>query len=314
MKYDNLRKAFLSILSVALSALASCSPGQNADYDPSKKTVSTTFGPMYDFAKRIVGDRMNVISIVGENEPHGFSPNDPLIAGRTEGAELLIAYGQGMDDYARNMNPEKYFEATSGISFMKASQDGGSDPEAIDPHAWLSLRDAQKMLENIAFKIIEIDSENRSYYEENLASAKEQFNSLDQEFTAKLSASEIKTRAIVTSHEAIGYLARDYGLTQYGIADVADNEINAARISQVVDYAFANEVHTIFVEELDNVGNVEAVIDEIHRRDASYRVDTATFNAYEGVDVTRWAQEDNYLSVMRGNLEEISSALTRADQ
>ena len=78
--------------------------------------ISTTFGPMYDFTKRIVKDKLDVITIVGENEPHGFEPNDPQIAAKTERAKLLVAYGQGIDDYAKNMtSKDKYFCATTNV-------------------------------------------------------------------------------------------------------------------------------------------------------------------------------------------------------
>lgn len=304
--YKNKFNCLLGIVALGLTAvLAGCSEQQF-------NGIATTFGPMYDFTKRIVGDKMEVMTIVGENEPHGFSPNDPVKVAQAESARLLVAYGQGMDDFAQGMN-DNYYVATEGVQFVSASELGGSGSDAIDPHAWLSLKDAQKMLENIARKVIEIDPDNRATYEANLEVAKADFLALDQRYEQAIGPNaQLQTRAIVTSHEAFGYLARDYGLTQFGIADVADNEPSADRITQVIDFIKRNNVHTISLEELEeNEGKarVDSIREEIHKTDPGYVLTDVAFSAYEGVNVDNWSQGGDYLSVMENNLNAIAKSL-----
>lgn len=272
--------------------------------------ISTTFGPMYDFTKRIVKDKLDVITIVGENEPHGFEPNDPQIAAKTERAKLLVAYGQGIDDYAKNMtSKDKYFCATTNVEFFNTKDSDGVETKVKDPHAWLSIKDSKIILKSIADKVVEIDPDNKSYYEENLKEALDEFNALDDEYTNALANDKITTNIFVTSHEAFAYLARDYGLIQYGIADIADNEPNSSQISKIVDYIMTNSIHYICLEELDEPGHVTTVINEIHKINSTYKIDAVQLNAFEGVSINNWSSTDNYISIMKNNLDQLKKAL-----
>lgn len=270
---------------------------------------STTFAPMYDFTKRIVGNTREVITIVGNNEPHVFSPTKSQLAAKVETSRLLVAYGHEMDDFAKKMiSEDKYFVATNNIDFEKTS-----DGRNIDPHAWLSISNASSMLANIADKLIEVDPANKETYEANLDVALEEFTDLNNKFKVALDKSKIKTNVIVTSHEAFGYFANDYGLIQYGIADIANNEPAPSRIRETASYIMENDVHTIFVEELDSSGYVSTIIEEIKSQSPDYVVNIAELNAYETVNEDEWSTSDNYLSVMESNLKSIAKALGNED-
>lgn len=272
--------------------------------------ISTTIGSLYDFTKRIVGDQLEVITILGENESHDFQPNSPQIAAKTESARLLVAYGQNVDSYAKNMiSSEKYFEATSNVTFFKTTNDDGTSSNVTDPHAWLSIKDAMTMLESIKDKVIEIDSDNKAIYESNYEVALNEFKALDELYSSVLSVDNIKTNIFVTSHEAFAYLARDYGLVQHGLADIADNEPISAQIAQVVSYIHNNDIHYICLEELDNPGYVNTVIRELKHQYPNYNIETVELKAYEGVDINSWADEDNYISVMKENLIQLAKTL-----
>lgn len=268
--------------------------------------ISTTFAPMYDFTKRIVKDNLNVINIVGENEPHGYEPNSPQIAAKTESAKLLVSYGQGIDSFAENMiSKDKLFNASTNVSLINSS----SNSNVIDPHAWLSIKESKKMLQSIANKLIEIDSSNKNYYVSNLNEALNEFDELDKEYESVLSESNIKTNIFITSHEAFSYIARDYNLIQYGISDIADNEPTANQVINVVNYIYENNIHYICLEELDEPGFVTSIIEELHNKYQSYEIDMVELNAYEGVDVSNWEDEDNYIDVMKDNLKSLAKAL-----
>lgn len=260
-------------------------------------TIATTFAPVYDFTMRIVKNKAEVICIVGENEPHGYEPNDTTSVAFTEKADLLLAYGYNMDTWAQGMN-SNYQEITTGITFL--TTDSG-----YDPHAWLSLDLACEMMENITTYVSAIDPSNQSYYEANLASAKQDFMELKNEYLEELS--DLDSRVIVTSHEAFAYLANDFNLTQKGIADMANNEPSARELAEIITYIKNNNVHTIFVEELDSASYVTTIINTLKK--SNYNIEMEELNAYEGVTVSKWSDDDNYLSIMEENLDEIEDAL-----
>ncbi|MBS2905227.1 zinc ABC transporter substrate-binding protein, partial [Klebsiella pneumoniae] len=84
--------------------------------------------------------------------------------------------------------------------------------EVIDPHSWLSLKEAEKQAENIKDTLVEIDEDNKAYYEENYDAFVGELESLYNEYKEKFD--NLSTKDFVTGHAAFGYLCRDFGLQQ----------------------------------------------------------------------------------------------------
>lgn len=59
-----------------------------------------------------------------------------------------------------------------------------------------------------------------------------------------------KSKYFVTSHTAFSYLAKRYGMTQLGIADVStEQEPSAKKLAEIQEFMKTYKVKTIFVEE-----------------------------------------------------------------
>lgn len=283
------KKATLLIL---LSLLTSCNSSS------STYKISTSFAPLYDFTKNIVQDKMDVINIVGNNEVHGYSFNDPKKAAFTETASLVVSYGHNIDTWINSINPSKTFNCTSNVTFTKSNN-------VEDPHAYLSIPNACIMIENIYNEIIKIDKDNTEFYLTNKNNYINKLNELHNEYVSKFS-SNLSNKIILTSHEAFSYLASSYNLTQVGIADIANNQVTAAQINRIVSLIKENNIKTIFVEKLDDSKNVELIKSEL--ASDSYNINIKELNAFEGFDINNFS-EDNYFNCMKSNLERIYEAL-----
>lgn len=295
------RYLFLSLIGTVLS-LASCGQGAN-EKDDGKIKITTTFAPIYDFTKRIVGDKGDVLCLVGDEEPHDFSITKPQDRSFAQNSDLIFALGGGLDDYSKGLNDSKRVEVSSGIEFRKVGN-------VVDPHIWLSIKDSEKMLSTIADKIIATDKANEAFYKANKEKALKAFEALDQEYTEGLKAEKGKT--IVTSHEAFYYLCKDYGLNQYGIKDIADNDPTGQVIAKVVNFIIENNIHYINKEDLDEADVSNQVIEEVKKKQPNYQISLVAINAYEGVDVAKWNDSedgDSYLSVMRQTLKVLGQTL-----
>ncbi len=279
-------------LLVLLSLLTSC------DSSSSNFKVSTSFAPLYDFTKNIVKEKMDVINIVGDNEPHGFSFNDPKKAAFTEKADLVVSYGHNIDPWINSLNPSKTFNCTSNIEFKTVDN-------VEDPHAYLSISNACIMIENIYQEIIKIDSSNLEYYSKNKEEYITKLQNLDNEYKEKFN-SNLSSNILLTSHEAFNYLASSYNLTQVGIADIANNSVTANQINKIVNYIKENNIKTIFVEKLDDSKNVNLIQEEL--KTSNYTISIDTLNAYEGFNISNF-EEDNYYNAIKTNLEKIYEAL-----
>jgi len=124
---------------------------------------------------------------------------------------------------------------------------------------------------------------------------------LDQKYTDVLENAAQKN--LVVSHQAFGYLARDYGLTQTAIMGLSpDAEPRAQDILKIAKYVKDNGVKYIFFEEL--------VSDRLAKTLASEAgVDTMVLNPLEGLTKEQEKNGDTYLSLMESNLQNLTKAL-----
>ena len=292
-----MKTKLLSIVFLLSGAAGAISCGENGN---GKLKIAASFAPVYDFAKRIVGDKADVLNIVGDAEPHEFQLNESRKMAFIESSDLLLTFGHGIDPWAENLKPKAKFEITGNVKFIV--QDGQEDP-----HAWLSFERDKQMLKDIADKICELDTQNSDYYKANLSEALTAFDKVEASYTEALEDGALESPYIVTSHEAFGYLASDFGLTQVGIGDLADHEPSSSRLKEIVDFIQNNGVRYLFLEELDSPGFVQTVVSELAKRD--YSVEYRELSCYECVDDGNYEKGEDFLSIMRENLEVLKECL-----
>src|SRR5262245_160689 len=89
----------IALVLIALVLAAAC--GKRAG--SGKPKVAVSIFPLYDVAKRIAGDRFEVLLVLppGKSE-HGYDPTPKEIA-KLQGAKLGIAVGLDMDTWVENI-------------------------------------------------------------------------------------------------------------------------------------------------------------------------------------------------------------------
>ena len=207
-------KKFLTILFI-LSLLVGCSNVSKDNKDSSNKLkVYASIYPMYDFAKKICGDKADVYNMTSAgSEPHDFEITSKDMANLTK-ANLFIYNGGGMEHWVDTVKDSikelKYVETSSNI-----------DDKGVDPHFWLSPIKAKKQMENIKNALAEIDAVNADYYNSNYNYYADRLDELDNHFKDVLS--KIKNTNVVVTHPAFGHFCEAYSLNQVAIArDEAD--------------------------------------------------------------------------------------------
>ncbi len=280
-----MKKQFLALCLPLL--LTAC--GQSSSQ--SGLLLLASFAPVYDYVRYIALDDAEIINIVGENEPHEFSPNDPKISAKAERCDALFTFGHHMDEWASSLNADKISPVTEGVNFV-----------GEDPHAWLSLNEGKTMLKNVYDKLVALDPSHANQYKTNYESALERFDAANTSIASTLADQEGKT--IVTSHEAFAYFCADYGLTQKGIADIADHEPSAKELQDIIALMKEKDIHVIYVEELDEVGYCETIKEELAKE--GFSVTFATLDAHEGEDVSKFSTGGDLLSVLEENAKIIA--------
>ena len=89
--------ATLVVLALALSAV-SCTRSA-----PSRGLAAATVFPLYDLARRVAGDRLEVRLILAPGlDPHDYEPRPQDVVG-LEDAGLIFAVGLGLDPWAQSL-------------------------------------------------------------------------------------------------------------------------------------------------------------------------------------------------------------------
>ena len=125
-----------------------------------------------------------------------------------------------------------------------------NEKEPIDPHIWLDLGNAQKMVDRICAGFVWKDPGNRVLYEKNAAAYKARLAGLDSRFKEGLA--QCKTRLFVHGgHYAFNYLARRYHLkyvSAYGFSP--DAEPTPRHLAEMVGTIRRYDTKYVFYEEL----------------------------------------------------------------
>ena len=170
-----------------------------------------------------------------------------------------------------------------------------------DPHVWLSPKNARMELANIRDGLVKADPDHEADYEANYEKYAQQFEGLEREFSTRLAAA--KGKAVVVSHEAYGYLCDAFGLEQMPIAGMdAEGEPDAQAMAQIIDFVRANNVKTIFSEDLVSPKVAQAIADETGAA-------CEQLSPLEGLTEEQLAAGEDYLSVMADNLDKLVAAL-----
>lgn len=242
---------FFTFLAIFCGCLTGCSKQQSSN---NKKVIYTTFFPVTDLTKRIVGNKMEVKTIIkGNEEPHSFElkTNDMKDIAK---ADLIIYNGAGMENFIPALKDtvkkkNKFLDLSQGLKLLEAGKGIVKAHDRVNPHTWLSVKNAYEQLHTIYRKVASMDPNNEAYYKKNLKKAQSEFKSLDNQFEKTVAKFKGKDKYFVTSHAAFNYLARDYGFKQVAVTGISpDEEPSAKQLKKIADFVKKHHIKTIFFE------------------------------------------------------------------
>lgn len=288
-----------------------CHSSNHASMDnaTNQKVIYTTFFPVYDLTSRIVGDKMEVKTIIqGNQEPHDFELQTKDMAQITK-ADLIVYNGANMESFipdlqqAANDN-SKFLDLSQDLTLLETAGDDDHeheehddhDHDRVNPHTWLSVKNAMKQLTAIYEKVSQMDPENQEYYKERYDEAYAQFQALDESFTKAIEELPSDTeKYFVVSHAAFNYLADDYGLTQVAVTGISpEEEPSAKQLATIADFVSKHNITTIFFE-----GKATPKVAETLAKNTNTKTDTL----YTMESLTEEEMELGYIELMKRNLE-----------
>jgi zinc transport system substrate-binding protein len=241
--------------------LAACSRPESVTPTATKLQIVTSLFPLYDFARQIGGDQVEVTLLLPPGvEAHSFDPKPEDIL-RVNRAGLFIYTNKAMEAWAvtiaASVDPQKVtiVDASVGAKLLPSRGHALDDEHAhasgaIDPHLWLDFANAQVMVGNIVEAMVTKDPAHRELYRANAAAYRARLDRLDAAYRTALATCKKRT-LLQGGHFALGYLAARYHLDYRAAAAVnPEAEPTAATMAALVQEMRRNDLHTLFSEEL----------------------------------------------------------------
>jgi zinc transport system substrate-binding protein len=298
---------------IALAAMAWTLPAcSSSSASPGARiSVVTSFYPL-EFAARAVGG--NAVDVT-DLTPPGVEPHDlELSSGQLDDvldADVVLYLGGGFQPAVESAVQQRSSDQTS-VDVLHALGSAVHAPgvgvaegnETADPHVWLDPHLMSRIVDVVA------DALHRAGPTGGAASTAERaavtamrrrLDRLDAEYRAGLAG--CRSKVIVTTHAAFGYLAARYGLTQEPMTGLSpEGEPDPATLARIEDLIRREHVTTVFTEPL-----VPPDVADTMARETGAKV--AVLDPIESLTPAEQDHGDDYFTIMRRNLEALRSAL-----
>ena len=278
-----MKNIFLIIIILFSIITITCNNNDNKNAS-GKLQIYTSVYPIYDFTKKIGGEKITVYNMTKAGaEPHDFEITSKDMANLSK-ADLFIYNGGGMEHWVDSVK-----DALQNIKYIDSSSNINNQNN-LDPHFWLSPKNAKIQMENIKNGLIEIDFENKDYYQSNYNLYANRLDELDNKI--KISLSNIKNRNLVLTHPAFGHFCKEYSLNQIAIAR---DEADPKAMAEIITFIKNNDIKAIFYEEFSSSKLVDSIAKET-------QIKILTLNPIESLSEENIEAGEDYFSIMEKNL------------
>jgi zinc transport system substrate-binding protein len=238
-----------------------------------KIKVITTLFPLYDFAKYVGGDKVEVMLLLPPGvEAHSFEPKPSDIVKINE-ADLFVYTGKFMEPWAADVvksvsnknlivvDTSKGTKMIPGV-FHDADEPAGS----LDPHIWLDFDNAKIMVTNIMLALQTKDASDKDFYKTNADKYNKKLTDMDMAYSTALAPCRGK-KIIYGGHYAFGYLARRYDLKYLAAQGVSpDAEPTPKDLARLVNQIRKDNIKYVFYEELTSPKIAETIANETNAK------------------------------------------------
>jgi zinc/manganese transport system substrate-binding protein len=307
-------KSFCFALSLALSSIA---------VGAEKIKVVASFSILGDITQQLGGDKIELTTLVGANkDSHVYKPT-PFDAQKLALADLLVMNGLSFEGWISKLEQASGFKgirvvASNGADIIDlnsepheeheehANEEQSKDDEHHhgdqDPHAWHSLTNIKMYVSNISQALMKIDPANRNYYIANQQRYMAQVNTLQKRLEIKVNTLPSDARQVITSHDAFGYIGRDYGFSFYAPVGLSTHaQPSAADVAKLIKQVREHNIKALFVENVSD----DRLIKQIGRESKA----KMGGKLYSDALSSHQEPADTYLKMMEHNINTLVNAL-----
>lgn len=262
--------------------------------------VVASFSILADFVRNVGSDRISLTTLVGaDSDVHVYTPA-PGDAKRIADAKLVVVNGLGLEGWLPRLvqssgSKARVVTASTGITPLKLGT-------AADPHAWQSVPNAKAYVTNIASALAAADPDDADFFHAEAKAYLEKLETLDREVREAVAKIPPERRKVISTHNAFGYFAAEYGVRFIAPLGVStETEPSARDIATIIGQIKAQKIPAVFLENISD----ERLIRRIAAETGSKLGGTLISDGLTGEK----GLAPTYIDMVRHNIKALTSAL-----
>ena len=279
-----------------LALLLISSPLQAAE----RIKIVASFSILADFVRNVGGDRIDLTALVGaDGVVHVYTPA-PGDAKRIAEAKLVIVNGLGLEGWLPRLvqsagSKAQVVTATAGIAPLKLGA-------AADPHAWQSVPNARIYVTDIANALAVADPDEAEFFRAQARTYLDKLETLDREVREAVAKIPLERRKVISTHDAFGYFAAEYGVQFVAPLGVStETEPSARDIAAIIGQIKAQKIPAVFLENISDDRLIRRIAAETGAKVGGTLISDG-LTGEKGLAPT-------YIDMVRHNIKALTSAL-----
>lgn len=262
--------------------------------------VVASFSILGDFVRSVGGDRVDVTTLVGpDSDVHVYTPA-PSDAKRIADAKLVIVNGLGLEGWLPRLvqsagSKAQVVTVSAGITPLKLGS-------AADPHAWQSVPNAKIYVGDIANALAAADPDDAEFFRARAKAYLDKLEALDREVREAVAKIPLGRRKVISTHDAFGYFAAEYGVQFVAPLGVStETEPSARDIAAIIGQIKTQKIPAVFLENISDDRLIRRIAAETGARVGGTLISDG-LTGEKGLAPT-------YIDMVRHNIKALTSAL-----
>lgn len=280
--------------------------------------VVTLNSILTDFVKNVGGDQVEITSMLkAGQDPHEFNPTAVQMRKMSE-STLIFASGKGLESYlgkladtakgkAKVINvgeaiPSLWVEqaCTHGDHDHHHGAGATKDGKVEDPHWWQSIPNVIQATGIIRDALIAADPSQKEYFTKNAADYITRLKELQKWADAQIAQIPREKRILITSHDALGYFAKEYGFEVHSIEGISTNDTATSKhVANLIAEIKEEGVKAIFAENISN-----PKVQKLIEKESGAKLGGTLYS-----DALGTGQESTFIGMYKHNVSTIVDAL-----
>jgi len=260
------------ILGFALCVRLSAAPATESPLH-----VVTLHTVLTEIAREVGGSRAEVAGLVQPGiDPHAFDPSASDMRKLVD-ADVVLVSGLHLELYLDRLVAQRgpnrpvvvvgealpSMLSLSGAAAKKSDKNHSTCANEKDPHWWHSIDNVLFAADLVRAEFSRLRPAWADDFARNAQAYEQRLFALKSWVALEIAKLPPSRRQLVTSHDAFGHFARDYGFTVHPINGIStEGEPDAKHLAQLIDFIRAEHIKAVFAENDVNPRLVSNLVSE----------------------------------------------------